>query len=109
MRADKQFTFKGDPSYTNILTEGSVEAVNLANNHTMDYGSEGYQDTIQALKNASLSYFGNGIYDILDIQGIKVGLAGIKGFSESAAKAEIDQAKNYFLQKQVDLIIYNFH
>lgn len=109
MRADKQFTFKGDPSYTNILTEGSVEAVNLANNHTMDFGKEGYEDTIQALENAHLSYFGNGVYDILDIQGIKVGLAGIKGFSESGAKAEIDQAKNYFLQNQVDLIIYNFH
>lgn len=28
-RADKQFSFKGDPSYTGILTSGSVEACNL--------------------------------------------------------------------------------
>ena len=45
-RADKQFSFKGDPSYTEILTSGSVEACNLANNHSKDYGIQGYEDTI---------------------------------------------------------------
>ena len=45
-RADKQFSFKGDPSYTQILTSGSVEACNLANNHSKDYGTQGYEDTI---------------------------------------------------------------
>lgn len=40
-RADKQFSFKGDPSYTQILTSGSVEACNLANNHSKDYGTQG--------------------------------------------------------------------
>ena len=107
-RADKQFAFKGDASYTNILTEGSVEAVNLANNHTMDYGTEGYEDTKVALDQAGISYFGNGIYEIMDVDGIKVGLAGIKGFGISDAKANIDAAKEYFSQNDVDLIIYNF-
>ena len=34
---EKEFTFKGPLDYVNILTEGSVEAVNLANNHSFDY------------------------------------------------------------------------
>ena len=37
-REIKQFAFKGDPEYVQILTEGSVEAANLANNHSRDYG-----------------------------------------------------------------------
>ena len=108
-RAEKQFTFKGDSSYTNILSLGSVEVVNLANNHTMDFGKEGYEDTKVALDEADIGYFGNGIFEIAEIKGIKVGLAGIKGFSLDSAKAEIDKAKSYFDLNDVQLIIYNFH
>ena len=48
-KRDKKFTFKGDLDYPNILLAGSVEAVNLANNHTYDYGERGYLDTLKAL------------------------------------------------------------
>jgi len=41
---------------TQILTEASVEAVSLANNHTGDYGPEGTKDTVQAVKDAGLLY-----------------------------------------------------
>ena len=34
----EQFAFKGDADFADILVEGSVEAANLANNHTYDYG-----------------------------------------------------------------------
>lgn len=109
VRADKKFAFKGDASYTNILTEGSVEVVNLANNHSMDYLNAGYQDTITNLENANIAYFGNGIYKIMEAEGIKIGLAGIKGWDEALAKSKIDKAKKYFDEQKTDLIIYNFH
>ena len=35
-REDKQFAFKAPASYADILTAGSVEAVNTANNHNHD-------------------------------------------------------------------------
>lgn len=35
-RQDKTFAFKGEPGYTAVLTDGSVEAANLANNHSKD-------------------------------------------------------------------------
>ena len=35
---DKKFTFRGPTAFVNILTQNSVEAVTLANNHSMDYG-----------------------------------------------------------------------
>ena len=55
-RAQKKFTFKGPAKYTKILTEGSVEVVNLANNHTMDFGEQGFKDTKAALKKAKIAY-----------------------------------------------------
>ena len=53
-RAEKEFAFKAPPSYAEILTQGSVEAANLANNHSRDYGEQSYTDTINALDGAGM-------------------------------------------------------
>ena len=44
-RADKTFAFKGPAKYTDILTGSSVEAANIANNHSKDYGTKSQEDT----------------------------------------------------------------
>lgn len=54
--ANKQFVFKGPPAYSQILTAGSVEFANIVNNHTMDYGRTGYDDTAAALDNVGIPY-----------------------------------------------------
>ena len=53
-RADKTFAFKGPAKYTDILTGSSVEAANIANNHSKDYGTKSQEDTIKNLSNAGL-------------------------------------------------------
>lgn len=76
-RADKLYAFKAAPSYVSILTEGSVEAANLANNHTYDYGEQSYLDTIDALEGAGIASFGYDRTAVLNVNGVKVGLVGI--------------------------------
>lgn len=76
-RQDKTYAFKGSPKYTEILTSGSVEATNLANNHSKDYGEESYTDTIQYLEEAGITTFGYERTAVVDVKGIKVGLVGI--------------------------------
>lgn len=41
------------------LVRAGVGAVNLANNHTLDYGQEGYEHTLKTLKEVGLMYFGH--------------------------------------------------
>ena len=53
---DKMFAFKGPKEYINILTEGSVEFANVANNHSYDYGQQGYKDTIALLEDKGIAY-----------------------------------------------------
>lgn len=53
---DRVFWFKSNTSNVKILTSSSVEGVSLANNHTNDYGKEGYNDTIMTVENAGLKY-----------------------------------------------------
>lgn len=108
-RVDKKFNFKGDADYTNILHDGSVEAVNLANNHIYDYGEKGYNDTILNLENAKIPYFGYENYSIVDVEGIEIGLAGIPGWDEATAKENTSKAIQYFHENNTDLIIISYH
>lgn len=55
-KTDKEYVFKGPPEYTQILTTGSVEFANVVNNHTKDYGTQGYQDTQDALTAAGVHF-----------------------------------------------------
>lgn len=55
---EKTYRFRGEPEYTEILTYGSIEMVNLANNHTFDYGERGYLETQVALAQSGIRFFG---------------------------------------------------
>ena len=50
------FPFRGPTAYTQILTGSSVEAVTLANNHTKDFGNQGYTSTVNAMTEAGIPY-----------------------------------------------------
>ncbi len=52
------FTFLSKAAYANILTEGSVEFVTLANNHTMDFGQAALTDTEAALDAVGVTHAG---------------------------------------------------
>lgn len=54
--ADKRFVFRGPSDYIQMLTGASVEAVTLANNHTMDFGKQGYNNTLRILNDAGIAY-----------------------------------------------------
>lgn len=69
------FTFRGPTAYTQILTGSSVEAVTLANNHTMDYGKQGYESTTGVLTEAEVAYVEkNGTALYTTESGLTVGL-----------------------------------
>ncbi len=76
----KKYNFIGSAAYADILREGSVECVTLANNHAHDYDTAGYQDTKAALDAAGIAYFGS---DCLALwrneEGLMIGFVGVSG------------------------------
>ena len=50
------YWFKSKTKNTAILTSSGVECVSVVNNHSRDYGLEGYKDTVAALEAAALEY-----------------------------------------------------
>lgn len=111
-KVEKVFNFKGDKEYAKVFTNGSIEAVNIANNHTYDFGKQGYEDTLDALNKENIKYFGYDNYYIYEVKDIKIGLAGITYFdnnTEEETKNKTDQAINYFKESKVDLIFISYH
>ena len=69
------FGFLGPAAYVNILTEGCVDFVTLANNHTLDFGSAAYSDMTKALKSVNMAFAGeNEIRVFQRSDGLKVGI-----------------------------------
>ena len=58
--ADKQFTFRVNPSYVSALTELGVDIAGLANNHVLDFGHDALTDTFTTLTDAGIDFTGAG-------------------------------------------------
>lgn len=109
-REDKTFAFKAPASYASILTGGSVEAVNTANNHSHDYGEQSFDDTLAALDDAGIVHFGYDETAVMDVRGIKVGLVGIYELYDHLEREQ--QLKDNIAKVKADgaqLIVVIFH
>jgi poly-gamma-glutamate capsule biosynthesis protein CapA/YwtB (metallophosphatase superfamily) len=58
--AEKQYTFRADPAVLPGLRAGGIDAVSVANNHTLDYGRTALLETLSHLKAATLPAAGAG-------------------------------------------------
>lgn len=109
-REDKDWTFRADPSYADILVQGNIDCVNVANNHTHDYGDEGYVDTLATLDNAGIYRFGSDYTTIAEVKGVKIGFSGIAAFDDGLACQEQAVENVKTLQEQgAQIIICSFH
>ena len=88
----KEYNFMGSAAYTEILKAGSVECVTLANNHSHDYDTAGYEDTKRALDAAGVACFGTDRMAVWrNEDGLTIGFLGVSG-SLSGSRG-IDYAK----------------
>ncbi|GEN54637.1 CapA family protein [Halobacillus faecis] len=81
---DKSIHLQSDESPVTTLKNMNFTNVNLANNHSMDYGEKGLKDTIKTMQNEGLSYVGAGenieeaqTIDYQEVKGLTVATLGI--------------------------------
>lgn len=104
---DPAFWFKSRTSNVRVLTEGSVEVASINNNHIMDYGQQGYDDTVAALKNAGVMVSSK--YDTLyyEKEGIKLAVISVALWGSSnlpAAQQRLEEAK---LNSDYQIIVFH--
>ncbi|PGT77851.1 CapA family protein [Bacillus sp. AFS040349] len=109
-KAEKTFRFKGDPEYAQILKLGGIEAVNLANNHIFDYKQKGYEDTIEALKERDVGYFGYENQFITTIKEVKIGALGYEGWEDTEEiRSTIEKDIQSLREQGVQIVLIHFH
>ena len=107
---DKPFVFRGPPHFAQILSSSHVDAVTISNNHTIDFGQRGYDDTVEALRAEDIVYFGNEFKTIMEVNGIKVGMFGYRIWRDTAENRNRIRAAITNLQDRgAQLVIAYFH
>ncbi len=111
VKKEKTFCFRAPVEYVKILTAGSVEAVNLANNHSHDYWETGYKDTKTALESENITYVENHKTALYTTEsGLKIGLYAYY-FSDLSVinKKEMTKAIKALREDGAELVITSFH
>lgn len=93
-REQKSFTFRAPATALTALASAGVDAVSLANNHGVDFGAVGLEDTLSAKRSGTLPMVGIGADAqeafaplIRDIRGVRVAfLASLQLHEETVAR-----------------------
>lgn len=76
-QAKKEFSIRGDVRNVQALLDGSVEVCNLANNHILDCGEGGMEETEVILSKAGIAYCGGSQNStIVERKGVKIAFLG---------------------------------
>lgn len=129
-RVSKVFNFKADPKQVAVLSHAPIHAVNLANNHILDFSEEGLIETLQTLDHAHIFHVGAGVDEehaklplIFEKKGMKIGLLGCTDNEPSWKATQKKPGTNFVrvgdvealrepiqvLRKKVDLLILSIH
>jgi poly-gamma-glutamate synthesis protein (capsule biosynthesis protein) len=98
----KQFVFRGDPqNLSQIVPDFTV--LSVANNHTLDCGRQGLDETLRTLASRGIDHLGTDGLTVKTVKGIRIGLLaycdfprpekGIAYLSEEALSRDIAKAK----------------
>lgn len=104
----KKHTFRGPREFVRILTENSVEAVSVANNHTMDYGERGYRETKETLEEAQIPYVERDASTLFTTKnGLTIGLYG--AVYDRMDREQILSGIRELARQEPDLVIFAPH
>ncbi|MFH1970966.1 MAG: CapA family protein, partial [Patescibacteria group bacterium] len=106
-RFEHGFTFCADPRIVEGLVSSNINVVSLANNHILNFGKEGLEDTKRYLDSSNILYTG---VDNLAVKEIKDTTFGFLGFDFTV---NVPTQKDWDLIKEsdskVDVLIIGVH
>lgn len=108
----KCFAIRMPARYTKHLRDGGFDLVNLANNHTNDFGRKGLEDTRNALDKAKIAY--TGLPDQIteyEANGVRIAVLGFSPYSWSQSVKDIDAAEELVRKADewADIVVVTMH
>lgn len=111
-KVSKQYPIKAELAGLDILREGSVEVVNLANNHIYDCGEAGFNECTSLLSGQDIAYCGEGYKSLVTVaeKNVKVGFLGYRAFSVTdTLKTQIQADINDLKASGASIVCVMFH
>ncbi len=106
------YAFRTPPSYARWLREAGFTVINLANNHSRDFGDAGLRDTQAALTAHGLQYTGMpGQITVQDVGSVRVAILGFAPYRWAQSLLDIPAAQELVRQAaaQADLVLVTIH
>ncbi|GIE79883.1 hypothetical protein Aph02nite_58330 [Actinoplanes philippinensis] len=106
------FAFRSPPAYAEHLKEAGFQLLNTANNHSKDYGAQGYRNTVEALEAAGLEHTGaEDQITVVDVKGVKVAVVGFSPYAGANNLNDLGAATSVISEaaKKADLVVVQVH
>lgn len=106
------FAFKANPSMSENLRSAGFDALVVANNHSFDFGQQGFQDTVQNIQSKNIQAIGE--KDTITYhteRGITVGMVAFTHDSRLNSIADIKRVTSLVKEasKKSDIVLTFFH
>ena len=107
------YAFRTPESYAHLLTEAGFDYLNLANNHTNDFGPEGRQRTREILEKEGIAY--SGLPDcesvVVEKNGVRYGICSFGQNSYTLKHTDTASVTRIVtaLRPRCDILVVNFH
>ena len=111
-KRNNSYLFLAPTSYVEALTNNSVEAVTMENNHVGDFGDDGVASTIATMEQAGVVWSNKGNMGVYEVQGIKIGMLSYQTLNQPISSEELKLVVDADIKnakKTCDLVIVSFH
>jgi poly-gamma-glutamate synthesis protein (capsule biosynthesis protein) len=104
------FIFCADPKMIEGLKNAGVDIVNLANNHTLNYGREGLNQTIELLTKAGIDYVGENNLVVKKVGDTTFGFLGFERSQQAnPTLTTVDRELIRGSDRKVDVLVVGIH
>lgn len=110
-KRDNDFLFRADPSFVKMFMDNSVEVVSLENNHVLDMGEKGFEETKKVFTEAGIPYASTNEPAIVVRKGITIGLLAYQtfgGLHDKIAKV-IPEAIANLREQGCQVVVVSYH
>lgn len=110
--SSNSLTFTFSPLVVPTLKKMGFSAVSLANNHTLNFGKEGFSQTKKYLIKEGIQFFGDpknkkNISVVITVRNMKIGLVGFHGLVKGGQEAIMSEIKK--IKNSADIIVVYPH
>lgn len=108
------YAFRSPPRYVAYLKNAGFNVLNIANNHTADFGEQGVSDTLQTVNSVGIQTTGGEHVALFIRQGKRVAVVGFSYMPRSAFSYPINTIERASiiisdLKRSNDIVIVSFH